>query len=109
MNTNSTTNWMQLVDECKNGNNESKRQLGDLLSIRMLDVCVEICPSFKDAQKVLAEGLVRLFKEIPNYSGTQNFLAWCRSFFVTTAIEYIVYIAEEISSPGRKNPLRIAV
>lgn len=97
MNTTSTTQVLQLVNGRNNCNKSSENGLLDMLRVPMLGVCLEICPSLKDAERVFAEGMKRVMNNLDNFDSRQNFGAWCRSHFVTTAIEYVLYVAEEIA------------
>lgn len=104
-NTASATEVMQLVSERNNGNKVSENKLRDMLRTPMLGVCLHICPSLRDAERIFAEGMKRVFGNLGKFDGTQSFGDWCRNHFVNTAIEYVLYMAEEITAPAHTGSL----
>jgi RNA polymerase sigma factor (sigma-70 family) len=54
---------------------------------KMYAVCLRYCQSQDDAQDVLQEGFIKIFKNLEKYRGDGSFEGWVRRIFVNTAIE----------------------
>jgi RNA polymerase sigma factor (sigma-70 family) len=54
----------------------------------MYAVCLRYCSDADDAQDVLQDGFVKVFKNLEKYRGEGSFEGWIRRIFVNTAIEH---------------------
>ncbi len=55
----------------------------------MLGVCLRYCSNLADAEDVLQEGFIKVFKYIKNFRGEGSFEGWIRRIMVNTAITHI--------------------
>ncbi len=58
-----------------------------LFSKKMFGVCLRFAPSYDEAQDILQEGFIKVFKSLESYAGTGSLEGWMRRIFVNTAIE----------------------
>jgi len=55
----------------------------------MLGVCYRYTKSMDDAEDVLQEGFIRVFRSLRQFRGTGDLGAWIRRIMVNTAINYL--------------------
>lgn len=77
------------LEECIKGNRASQKQLYNLFADKMFAICVRYTKNTTDAEDVLQEGFVKLFRNLSNYRGEGSLEGWVRRIFVNTAIEHI--------------------
>jgi len=82
-------NQSQLVKDCLNGKVAAQRELYDHYAHPMLGLCYRYTKSMADAEDVLQEGFIKVFKSLHQYSGTGELGAWIRRVMVNTAINYL--------------------
>lgn len=79
----------ELVKECLKGRASAQKQLYDQFAGTMLTVCYRYTKSVTDAEDVLQEGFVKVFKNLHQYRNTGELGGWIRRIMVTTAINYL--------------------
>ena len=57
-------------------------------SSKMFTVCLRYCKDTEDAQDLLQDGFVKIFKNLDKYRGEGSFEGWIRRIFVNTSIEH---------------------
>jgi len=57
-------------------------------SPRMYAVCLRYASSSEEAEDILQEGFIKIFKKLGSYRGDGSFEGWIRRIFVNTAIEH---------------------
>jgi RNA polymerase sigma factor (sigma-70 family) len=57
-------------------------------SSKMYAVCLRYCKDTDDAQDLLQDGFVKIFKNLDKYRGDGSFEGWIRRIFVNTSIEH---------------------
>src|ERR1700749_4832265 len=57
-------------------------------SPKMYAVCLRYSSNSDDAQDLLQDGFVKVFKSLGNYRGDGSFEGWMRRIFVNTSIAY---------------------
>lgn len=55
----------------------------------MFGVCLRYAANRHDAEDILQEGFVKVFRDLHQYSGVGNLEGWVRKVFVNTALQYI--------------------
>lgn len=55
----------------------------------MFALCLRYANSREDAEDVLQEGFVKVFRDLHQYSGAGNFEGWVRKIFVNTALQHL--------------------
>lgn len=79
----------KLIRDCLHGKPAAQRALYGQFAPVMLGVCYRYTKSMDDAEDVLQEGFVKVFKHLQQYEGTGELGAWIRRIMVTTAINYL--------------------
>ncbi|MBD0331066.1 MAG: sigma-70 family RNA polymerase sigma factor [Chitinophagaceae bacterium] len=55
---------------------------------KMYGVCMRYAGSAEEAEDILQEGFIKVFKKVNSYRGEGSFEGWIRRIFVNTAIEH---------------------
>lgn len=79
----------KLVKDCLREKLSAQRQLYDAFAGPMLGVCYRYTKSITDAEDVLQEGFVKVFKNLHQYKFEGELGGWIRRIMVTTAINYL--------------------
>ncbi|MBY0477559.1 MAG: RNA polymerase sigma factor [Chitinophagaceae bacterium] len=66
-----------------------QKQLYDQFSPKMYAVCLRYMGNADDAQDILQEGFIKIYKNLERFRGDGSFEGWIRRIFVNTAIEQI--------------------
>lgn len=82
-------NIESIIKGCSEGKREYQKMLYDALSSKMFYVCLRYCRSKDDAEDVLQEGFVKVFKSLPQYKFEGSFEGWIRRIMVICAIDHI--------------------
>ncbi|MEO9013532.1 MAG: RNA polymerase sigma factor [Ginsengibacter sp.] len=65
-----------------------QRQLYDTYSPKMYGVCLRYAGNENDANDILQEGFIKVYKNIGKFRSEGSFEGWIRRIFVNTAIEH---------------------
>ncbi|GAA4732781.1 RNA polymerase sigma factor [Flavisolibacter ginsenosidimutans] len=79
----------RLVKDCLKHKAAAQRELYNRFSASMLAVCYRYTKSVADAEDVLQEGFVKVFRNLQQYKGEGELGAWIRRIMVTTAINFL--------------------
>ncbi len=79
----------QLVNGCLKGKPEAQRQLYGQYAESMLGICYRYTKSMKDAEDVLQEGFIKVFRHLGQYKYEGELGAWIRRIMVTTALNFL--------------------
>ncbi|MEO5562412.1 MAG: RNA polymerase sigma factor [Chitinophagaceae bacterium] len=77
-----------LISGCIEGNRRMQEQLYSRFSPRMYAVCLRYAGTSEEAQDILQEGFIKIFKKLGTFRGEGSFEGWIRRIFVNTAIEH---------------------
>jgi RNA polymerase sigma factor (sigma-70 family) len=78
-----------LVKDCLKQKPAAQRQLYELYAPVMLGVCYRYTKSVKDAEDILQEGFVKVYRHLSQYKFEGELGAWIRRIMVTTALNYL--------------------
>lgn len=78
-----------LVREALRLQPEAQRQLYERYAPVMLGVCFRYTKSLTDAEDVLQEGFVKVFRHLHQFKGDGELGAWIRRIMVNTALNYL--------------------
>jgi RNA polymerase sigma-70 factor (ECF subfamily) len=76
-----------LINGCIEGNRVMQEELYRRFSPKMYAVCLRYASNTEEAQDILQEGFIKVFKKLESFRGDGSFEGWIRRIFVNTAIE----------------------
>ncbi len=79
----------ELIKQVLQGNAKAQKELYDTHAEIMLGVCYRYSRSLADAEDMLQEGFVKVFRNLKQYKGTGDLGAWIRRIMVNTIINEI--------------------
>src|ERR1700712_581642 len=81
--------YRQLVKDCEKGNAAAQKQLYEHFARPMLGICYRYTKSMADAEDILQEGFIMVFKNLYQFSFAGELGGWIRRIMVNTAINYL--------------------
>ena len=78
----------ELIAGCQNNNRDAQRRLYEKFASTMLGVCMCYANSKEEAEDVMMDGFMGVFKNISTYRGESSLDSWIRSIMVKTAISH---------------------
>ena len=81
--------YNKLVADCLKSKPDAQKQLYEHFAPAMLGVCFRYTKGIKDAEDVLQEGFVKVFKHLHQYKYEGEPGAWIRKIMVNTALNYL--------------------
>jgi RNA polymerase sigma factor (sigma-70 family) len=79
----------ELIKDCLKGKKTAQELLYTQYAERMLGVCYRYTKSIADAEDVLQEAFIRVFKNLHQFKFQGELGAWVRRIVVNTAINYL--------------------
>jgi RNA polymerase sigma factor (sigma-70 family) len=79
----------ELLKECLKGKPAAQKQLYEHYAETMLGVCYRYTKSIKDAEDILQDGFVKVFKNLRQYKYEGELGAWIRKIMVNTALNFL--------------------
>jgi len=70
------------------GNRRMQEELYKRFSPRMYAVCLRYAGNAEEAEDILQEGFIKVFKKLNSFRSEGSFEGWVRRVFVNTAIEH---------------------
>lgn len=77
-----------LIAGCLEGNRKMQEMLYNRFAPKMYAVCLRYSSNADDAQDLLQDGFIKIFKNLDKYRGDGSFEGWVRRIFVNTSIEH---------------------
>ncbi len=78
-----------IIKGCINKQRDCQKKLYDALAGKMMFVCFRYCKNRDDAEDVLQEGFIKVFKHMESFKFEGSFEGWVRRIMVNTAINFI--------------------
>lgn len=85
---NHTPSETDLIQGCIEGNRQMQKLLYKNYSSKMYGVCLRYSGNIDDANDLLQEGFIKVFKNLDKFRGDGSFEGWIRRIFVNTSIEH---------------------
>lgn len=85
---NQNTAENDLIKGCMEGNRRMQEELYSRFSSRMYAVCLRYAGNAEEAEDILQEGFIKVFKKLDSFRSEGSFEGWVRRIFVNTAIEH---------------------
>src|SRR6266496_5230293 len=77
-----------LIKGCLADERRMQEELYRRFSPRMYGVCLRYAGNVEEAEDILQEGFIKVYKKLNSYRGEGSFEGWIRRIFVNTAIEH---------------------
>lgn len=77
-----------LISGCLEGNRRMQEELYRRFSPRMYAVCLRYAGNAEEAEDILQEAFIKVYKKLSSFRGEGSFEGWIRRVFVNTAIEH---------------------
>ena len=81
-------NYYDLFARCKKGDAKAQRILYDLFKARLMGLCRRYTRSREEAQDILQECFVKIFKHIDQLESSDKLESWMKTIAVNTAISF---------------------
>jgi RNA polymerase sigma factor (sigma-70 family) len=78
-----------LLKGCLQNDRKYQKLLYDTYSGKMYAVCLRYMSNTDDAQDILQDGFIKIFKNLERFRNEGSFEGWMRRIFVNTAIEQL--------------------
>lgn len=78
----------ELIQDCINGNRHSQSLLYDQYATKMFGVCMRYSKNREEAEEIMQEGFVQVFKSLHTFKHAGSFEGWIRKIMVYTAIQH---------------------
>ena len=82
-------NETELLLACKKGDRRAQQLFFERFKRKMFAVCLRYAPTKEDAEDILQEGFVKVFRDLHQYSGAGPLEGWVRKVFVNTALQHL--------------------
>lgn len=77
-----------LIKGCIEGDPQMQRMLYERFSSIMYTVCLRYSDNIEDANDVMQEGFMKVFKSLSKFRAEGSFEGWVRRIFINTSIEH---------------------
>ena len=78
----------KIINGCLNNDRESQHRLYDRYASGMFVVCRRYANSREEAEDMLMEGFMNVFKNLSSFKGDSKFFTWVYSVMVNTAVSH---------------------
>ena len=79
----------KIIENCIKGNPRAQRELYELLSPKMMTVCLRYMDSKEEAEDVFQMAFVKTFSKLKEYHFDGSFEGWVRRIFVNSCLDQI--------------------
>lgn len=77
-----------LIKGCIDGDRQMQQLLYQRFSSKMYGVCLRYSENTEDANDILQEGFIKVYKNLKKFRSEGSFEGWVRRIFVNTSIEH---------------------
>lgn len=77
------------LQACIQGDRKAQRAFFERFKGKMFALCLRYANSREDAEDIVQEGFVKVFRDLHQYSGVGNLEGWVRKIFVNTALQHL--------------------
>lgn len=79
----------EMLEGCKAQREQAQKELFDKYVKLMLAVCMRYADSYEEAQDIVQDGFVKVFKKINSFTGKGSLEGWIKRIVVNTALDYL--------------------
>lgn len=77
----------EIIKGCKSGNIKAQEKLYKLYAEELFGVCLYYSKDYTEAEDILHDGFLKIFKNIDTYRYKGSFEGWMRRIMINTALE----------------------
>ncbi len=81
-------NEKEIVQRCIKHESKAQRQLYEHFAPGLLGVCMRYTGNRAEAEDILQEGFIKIFKYLRDFRGESSLIGWMRRIMINTAITY---------------------
>lgn len=85
----------EMLEGCKANREVAQKYLFERYARVMTGVCMRYADRYDEAQDIVQDGFVKVFKKIETFSGSGSLEGWIRRIMVNTALDYLRKIKNE--------------
>lgn len=82
-------NLKKAIKAAKKGNRNAQRLLYDQFKISLFSICLRYSRDHSEAEDILQEGFINIFKDLHQFTEQGNIEGWMRRVMVNTALRYL--------------------
>lgn len=90
----------EMLTGCQVNNEHAQRVLFEKYSRLMTGVCLRYADSYEEAQDIVQNGFIKVFKKIELFSGKGSLEGWVRRIMVNTALDHLRSVKNERFNVG---------
>jgi len=79
----------KLVELCINGDDLAQKMLYESHKVKMFMICLRYSNDKSEAEDMLQEGFIKIYKDLKQYKGTGSLGAWMSRVMVHAALSYL--------------------
>lgn len=79
----------EILEGCKANREECQKLLFEKYSRLMTGVCMRYADRYEEAQDIVQDGFIKVFKKIETFTGKGSLEGWIRRIMVNTALDYL--------------------
>jgi RNA polymerase sigma-70 factor (ECF subfamily) len=80
---------LDLINRCKNNDRQSQHKIYELYAKPMFNVCYRIINQHEEAEDVLQESFIKMYKQINSYREDSTFGAWFKRIVVNNSLNHL--------------------
>lgn len=88
-----------IIQGCVNQDQKAQKELFNKYSKMMLPVCIRYARNYQDAQDILQDSLIKVFKNITQFNNEGSFEGWVRRIVVNTALKKYKALKNKYEKP----------
>ncbi len=88
----------EIISQCLNNNRQAQFKLYEKYSPGMFGICLRYAKNATDAEDILQEGFIKVFRYLKDYSGIGSFEGWMRRIMINSALNF--YKRKNLISKG---------
>lgn len=77
------------LQACMQGDRKEQKAFFERFKGKMFALCLRYANTREDAEDILQEGFVKVFRDLHQYTGVGNLEGWVRKVFVNTALQHL--------------------
>ena len=80
--------FKKLIEACVSEDRKAQKKLYDLFASKMMMICLRYSKSELEAEDILQESFIKIFKNLKNLREYANVAAWIKRIVINTALNY---------------------